>query len=86
MFPRYSPLESWEWQAVHDRLEAGGPGMSVLLPSLLQLHLLARHSDFARRNRLFAPEIQARISLGGATERAQTTARLEHRLYTLFAE
>ena len=87
MCRRYMPLQDWEWAAVTRRGDILNPTMQRLLPGLCRAEYLAHRSDLGRRQAPVALDDSATTG----TDRTPSSprlpaARLEYRLYTLFAE
>jgi hypothetical protein len=84
MIPRNSPLEPWEWIAILERLDRFDPAIRELLPTLVQAQIVARRCAFIQRTCWAADPTPPRSLVTAASRKP--AARLEHRLYTLFAE
>ena len=80
MCRRYMPLEEWEWIAISGHRELFDPTMLLVATTLYRTECMAHHDSFARRN--------INEATHGTDNGAKlcNTARIEHRLYTLFAE
>jgi len=82
---RNVPFEEWEWSAIRKNAGSLNPRVVAVLPGLMQANALAHRCELAWSHRLNARKM-GQTSNRDAPFCRIGASRLEHRLYTLFAE
>lgn len=78
MYPRDLHLEDWPWHVISGQRIAMHDSMGALLPGLLRAEAFVRRSRFITANRIVVP--------CHSSKAPAVPPRIEHRLYSLFAE